>query len=196
MRLALTLTMLAGPVLAEGTIVVSPIYSQLVAFATPPGFVAGFENESKGFYILELVPKGESVEAWTQMITITGGKGQAAGLSVTDAAGVLAEGYQGACPRSFTALKLPSPGIKGALATFAGYMGCGNAGGQSEAMVFVVVQGTSEVYTLQWAEHGPAKDAAPDPDPSVWQPRADMLGLTRICDKVEGEGTPYPSCTE
>ncbi len=195
MRLAFALAVIASPVLAEGTIVVSPVYSQLVAVPVPKGFKAGFEHEDKGSYILELTAPTETVDAWTQMITLTGGKGLAGKLSVADVATKLAEGYQAACPTSFTAKKLAPPQIHGAVQAFAGYLGCGTTGNQSEAMVFVAVEGKSEVYTLQWAEHGPAEDKPPTPDPLVWRPRADTLGLARICDPVAGEQAPYPSCT-
>lgn len=196
MRLALALTLLAAPAFAQGTIIVSPVYSQLVAILVPGGYTAGFEHEKDGSYILELVPPGEKVEAWTQLITVTGGRGMAGQVSVKDMASNLAAGYQAACPTSFVAHKLPPPKVQGAQAVFAGYLGCGTVNGQSEAMVFVVLQGKSDLYTLQWAAHGPAVDHPVEPDAAIWRPRADALGLARLCDKVAGEQPPYPSCTQ
>ncbi|MEO8241186.1 MAG: hypothetical protein ABI832_02680 [bacterium] len=196
MRLALTLMLLAAPAWADGTIIVSPIYSQLLAVPVPSHFKAGFEHEKSGSYILELTPASENVDQWSQLITVTGAKGLAAQYSVIDMASNLAEGYQAACPTSFTAHQLPPPKVRGATAVFSGYLGCGTVGGQSEAMVFVVLQGKSEIYTVQWAEHGPAQATPMEPDPVHWRPRADTLALARICDKVAGEAAPYPSCTE
>ena len=196
MRLTLVLAMIAAPALAQGTIVVSPIYSQLVAIPVPGGYTAGFEREQGGAYILELVPSGEKVENWTQLITVTGGRGTANQVSVTDMASNLAAGFQAACPTSFVVHKLAPPKVQGAEAVFAGYLGCGTVNGQSEAMVFVVLQGKSDLYTLQWAAHGPAVDHPVEPDATIWRPRADALGLARLCDKVAGEQPPYPSCTQ
>ncbi len=196
MRLALCLLLLASPALADGTIIVSPVYSQLVAVPVPSHFKAGFEREKNGSYMLELTPSSETVDHWTQLITVTGGKGLASRMTVLDMATNLAEGYQAACPDSFTVHKLPPPKVQGAKAVFSGYLGCGTAGGQSEAMVFLILQGKSEIYTVQWAEHGPAKPSPVEPDPAHWRPRADALALTRICDKVAGEAAPYPSCTQ
>ena len=196
MRLALVFAILASPALAQGTTIVSPVYDQLVAIPVPTGFAAGFEREQGGAYILELVPPGERVEDWTQLITVTGSRGSADKLSVTDMASTLADGYQAACPGSFTAHKLAPPKVQGARAVFAGYLGCGSVGGHAEAMVFVVLQGKSDLYTLQWAEHGPAVDHPVEPDAAIWRLRADSLGLARLCDKVAGEQPPYPSCTD
>ena len=186
---------LTSAAFADGTIIVAPIYSQLVAVAVPAGFQAGFENERQGSYILELTPAGETVDQWTQLITVTGEKGGAAQMTATDMAASIGRGYQDACPTSFAARSLPVPNVRGAAEVFAGYLGCGSVKGVSEAMVFLVIKGTSEVYSVQWAERGTAQDKPLDVDPAVWRPRADALALTRICDKVSGELALYPSCT-
>lgn len=196
MRLALLLCLLASPALSEGLVVVSPIYSQLVAVAVPSDFRPGFEADKDGSYLLELAPQGQTLDAWTQLITVTGAKGLASQMAAIDMASQLASGYQKACPNSFSALRLPVPSIKGAQEVFAGYLGCGDIGGQSEAMVFVVMKGAQDLYTVQWAEHGPASAKPLQPDQAIWRPRADTLGLSRICDPVAGESAPYPSCTK
>ena len=186
----------ALPAAARDIIAVAPVYSQLVAFAAPAGFKAVYEAEQNGSYILELVPKGESPEAWTQMLTLTGIKGGADRQSAVDFAAGLASGYQAACPDTFSARNLPAPRIKGVAQTFAGYVGCGAVQGRSEEMVFVILQGAVDLYTLQWAARGPALAGPISPDAPTWMPRADALALTRICDKVAGEQAPYPSCTQ
>lgn len=194
--LTLALLTAAAQAQAAGTIIVSPVYAQLVALAVPADFKAGFEVDDKGSYLLELTPKAETVDAWTQMITLSGGKGLAGKIAVVDVATQLAQGYQAACPDTFSARTLPVPQIKGAAEAFAGYLGCGDTGGQSEAMVFVVLKGAEDIYTLQWAERGPAQTKPMEPDPLHWRPRADTLALARVCAKVPGEQAPYPSCTQ
>ena len=57
--------------------VVSPVYSELVAFSIPSNFVAGAERNDGTTYTREAVPKGETVEKWKEMITVTGAKGLA-----------------------------------------------------------------------------------------------------------------------
>ena len=186
----------ALPAQADGTIIVSPIYAQLVATAVPSDFKPGFEHEQNGSYLLELTPSAETVQNWTQMITLSGAKGLAAQIAPADFASQIAQGYQAACPKTFSARVLPVPQIKGASEAFAGFLGCGDTGGQSEAMVFVVLKGAQDIYTLQWAEHGPAQGNPIEPDPARWRPRADTLALARVCNPVAGEGSPYPSCTQ
>jgi hypothetical protein len=195
MRLALAFALLASPALGQAVTVVTPIYSQLVAFPTPADFKADYESEQQGTYILEFVPRAETVNTWSQMVTVTGAVGLAGQIPVEEFAERLAAGYQNACPDTFAALGLDAPVIKGAVAAFAGYLGCGSTGSQSEAMVFLIVQGRSEVYSLQWAERGPALTAPPNPDPAIWLTRAGALGQLRLCDPVAGEAAPYPSCT-
>lgn len=194
--IALALSLAALPAPARDRIVVSPVYSQLVAVPVPDGFHGDYEAEQAGSYILELVPQGQTVDDWRQMITLTGGKGVAGKVSVVDAATSIAEGYRQACPDTFAVRSLPAPQPKGAVAVFAGWVGCGTVDGHAEAMTFLVLQGQTDLYTLQWAERGPAQATAPDPDPAVWKPRADALGLARLCARVSGEAAPYPSCTE
>src|SRR5207244_3534221 len=55
--------------------VISPVFGQLVAFSMPSSFVVVSENANGPNYIREAVPKGETVDRWTQMITLTGVKG-------------------------------------------------------------------------------------------------------------------------
>lgn len=192
----LPLLLLPASAQAAPVTLVSPIYGQLVALPVPAPFQPGYEDSQDRSYILELAPKGESVERWSQLITLTGARGLAARARVEDVAGHLAEGYQAACPESFASKALPLPAVKGAKAVFAGYLSCGSYEGQSESMVVLVLQGAEEIYTLQWAAHGPASATPLPPEGAVWSPRLAALAKVRICDRVPGEKAPYPSCTE
>ena len=53
---------------------ISPIFSQLVRFTMPSNFTVVFENTNGPSYIREAVPKGETTEQWTQMITVSGAR--------------------------------------------------------------------------------------------------------------------------
>ncbi len=193
--LALILFM-ALPAQAE-PLLIAPVFGALVGFQPPDGFQEGDESTHGAAYLHELVPRGESVQGWTQMVTLTGARGMAQGDPGQDAMGFaqqLAAGYHAACPQTLTAVQLDAPQIAGARAVFAGYLGCGdNGAGQSEAMVFAVMVGAQDIYTLQWAEHGPV-GAAPVFEAAHWYPRLAALAKgARICKL--GEAAPYPSCT-
>lgn len=48
-----------------------PIFGRIISFALPRGFVIAWRQQVVGGYIAEYVPDGETLEDWTQMITVT-----------------------------------------------------------------------------------------------------------------------------
>jgi len=179
--------------------VVSPIFGQLVAFSQPSNFVLGFENADGSNYIREVVPRGESVEKWTQMITVTGAKELAQQREVypVAVASTIANGYKKFCPKSFAAMELPPPNVAG-FKSFAAVVGCGTVTGEgparSEEALITAIKGESDYYTIQWAVRGPASDKPPALDKAAWEKRLRDLGPIRLCRIVPGESAPYPSC--
>lgn len=175
---------------------ISPIFSQLVAFSQPVGFVVAFEQPTADNYIREAVLKGETVEQWSQMITVTGAKGLAEqdGNTPKDATSRLAGGFQAACPETYLAEPFGDLEISGYKA-YAAVMSCGTApgGAHSETALIVTIEGEADYYTLQWAERGPP--GAPAIDAAKWRGRLDALGPILLCEIVPGEKAPFPSCT-
>ena len=196
-------TLLASSALAQSPTpaaftVISPIFGQLVAFSMPPAFVTVFENTNGPNYIREAVLKGETVKDWTQMITVTGAKGTAANLKISPEsfASSMAGGFKSACPDTFTA-KGFGPAKFGDQDAYVAVASCGrvesSADKHSEAALIVTVKGSSDYYTLQWAERAPAagKNAI---DEAKWQARLRQLQPIRLCPIRPGERAPYPSC--
>lgn len=175
--------------------VISPVFSQLVSFSMPSNFVAGYEKTNGGTYTREAVPKGESVQKWTEMITVTGAKGLAATASAEKFAGTIAGGFQRACPGSFAAKG--SVLKTGGLDAFVSVVGCGKVGDsadvRSETALIVAIKGSADIYTVQWAERGAPSPKA-DVENAKWQERLRQLGPLRVCAIVPGEKAPYPSC--
>jgi len=186
-----------GPAPAAFT-VISPIFGQLVTFSLPAGFVTVFENTKGPSYLREAVPKGETVERWTQMITVTGAKGAAGNpnISPESAAASLVGGFKSACPETFAA-KGFGPAKFGDQDAYAAVAGCGqvasSADKHSEIALIVAVKGSTDYYTLQWAERGPAAGRATI-DEAKWLARLRQLQPIRFCPIVPGEKAPYPSC--
>jgi len=188
---------LAGPAMAEDVTMVAPIFAQIVAAPLPDGFAPAFENTNGGSYLLEAVPQGETLEAWTQMVTLSAAQGQGgvAGAAMGMANG-LAAGYRAACPDLFVAEALPAPPVPGASEVFAAFMGCpAIVNAPAEAMVVLVMGGAEDIYTLQWAARADASQGPVAYDLADWTPRLDRLAArARLCPIVPGEAPPYPSC--
>jgi len=191
----------AAPKLAmpRSVTVISPIFGQLVRFSMPSGFVTVFENTKGPNYIREAVPKGETAEQWTQMITVTGHKGAAtAQFTPQGFANSMAGGFKNACPESFAAKGLGATRL-GEQDAFIAVLGCGkvnsSADGHSEMMLLIAAKGSADGYTVQWAERGPTQ-TAPVIDEAKWRQRLNALMPIRFCAIVSGEAAPYPSCVE
>ena len=179
---------------------ISPVYSELVAFSLPSGFETVHQNAGEKSYIREAVLKGETVDKWTQMVTVTGASDMAHLPNVTpeSAAGGIAVGYQAACPASFVGGNIKHITISGhdALLT---YVSCGNTTAitgtsHSESLLLITVIGKEDLYTLQWAERGPASDTPVKFDTDKWVGRFKNLLPIKFCPIVKGEKPPYASC--
>ena len=188
-----------SPAAPASLTVISPVFGQLVRFSMPANFKAVSENTKEAFYIREAVLKGETVTQWSQMITVTGARGQAAAanFSPQGLAGVIAGGFKRACPDSFVAKGLGATKF-GDRDAYAAVAGCGKVGadGHSEIALIIAVQGSSDAYTIQWAERAGASSSSPDIDETKWQERLRELMPIRLCAIVPGEAAPYPSCLQ
>ncbi len=189
-----------GPAPASFT-VISPVFGQLVRFSIPAGFVAVYENTKDTFYIREAVLRGETVNAWTQMITITGSKGMAevANFSPQKLAASIALGFKKACPESFAVKDLGETRL-GDQDAYLALASCGkvnsSADGHSETALIVAAKGTSDAYTIQWAERTSPASSPPGINEALWQQRLRELMPIRLCAIVPGEAAPYPSCLQ
>lgn len=178
---------------------VIPVFSQLVAFSYPKGFAPAFEDSKNGNYIQESVPRGETIQRWSQMVTVTGVKGLAANPEATLIGFVqdMALLYRDACPDSFMGKKLGEFTLNGHDA-LASVISCGSVkdagGARSESALVIVIKGQRDYYTLQWAERGKASRGGLPLDSDKWTERLRQLGPLALCPRVPGEAAPYPSC--
>ncbi|WP_374409280.1 hypothetical protein [Hydrogenophaga sp.] len=183
-------------------VAVSPIYSQLLAHSLPGGFQVAYENDSGPEYIREAVPLGQTVQKWTQMITVTGAKGLAANPDATPRrfVEVMAAGFKKACPDTFAAQLVHEGNLPSGQPAVTAWMACGATGDapdplRSEAALVTAIQGAADIYSVQWSMRGAASKTAPQFDDAVWGPRFKALMPIRVCNLVKGEKAPYPSCT-
>ncbi len=179
---------------------VSPIFSQIVAHRIPGEFAPAFEKATTSSYIREAVPRGESLEEWSQMITVTGLNGaraneQASALALLQA---IATNFQRACPKTFAVKSLGKFTI-GEYEGIAALGGCGSTESgipRSEVALLMTVKGSLDFYSFQWAERKPPTDGAPVFDETIWKSRFQKLMPIKICDRIPNEPAPYPSCIE
>ncbi len=164
--------------------VMSPIFSELVMISQPADFIVRFENTKGGSYIREAVLKGETVEDWSQMITVTGLEGATKTGQLTPQTFFenIASGFQRACPQTFTSVTLKPVAVDGHL-TYAAVASCGRvlAGKpRSETAAMLVIQGKKDFYTLQWAERG-KPPAIRSPSTRASGKRASTSSCPSIC---------------
>jgi hypothetical protein len=199
MRLALMLLCLSWSAVANAQVrAVTPIYGQLVLFSYPAGFKHAHANDSGAHYIQESVLEGQTVDRWSQMITVTGSKGLATNPNVTPQRMLenVAAGFQRACPATFNAVALGSMKFSGHDAVIF-FVGCGSVQtgiARSESALLVAIKGASDYYTIQWAERGVPTARTPQFDADMWTARLKTLQPIKICPRVPGEAAPYQSC--
>ena len=185
---------------ATSALVISPIFSQLVAFKMPLNFHVVNEETSAHGYIREAVPSGETADQWTQMITVTGYKDVAADPGPPPAVLInsIAGNFRKACPDTISVGDLGEAPIDGQPAALA-FVACGTVGdaghSHSESAVIMVIKGSRDYYSIQWAERGPAEAGMVAFDQQRWVGRLQNLMPVFLCAKVAGEQAPYPSCT-
>lgn len=194
---AMLLAGLAGPGVAEEITSVTRVYDRVVAFPLAEGFVGAFEEEEAGRYLLEFVPVGESVEDWSQMITLSGNAGLATEMpDPLQTASAIGAGFRDACPDSYQGSDEGAQDVIGAEAAHLVMFSCGDLGGYSERALILVAVSGADVFTLQWAQRGGVELAPTQPDQALWLPRVAALQALRLCPALEGEEPPYPSCIE
>lgn len=200
MRAGIGVMLAAGmalPAMAQEITATTRAYGRVVAFPLAEGFIGAYENEKDGSYLLELVPDGETVEDWSQMITLSAAEGLARSLpDPVDVAMTIGAGFREACPDTFLGSDEGAQSVTGANAAHLVLFSCGDAGGYAETALILVAVAGADVFTLQWAARTPAAAGPATPDLADWRPRAERLLAMRLCPVVEGEAPPYPSCVE
>lgn len=201
--LALAWTGLARAEAPQFTRATAPVYDSVVVFALPGGFQPGHEAEQSGSYILELVPEEQTVQDWSEMLTLTGADDLQGAAGMTAIQMVdwgleeIARGYEAGCEGPIIVEAFNDAPPRGAEDGVLAHVGCPKvtATGQSEQMMFWVAVREGDLFTLQWAERGPATTEMVF-DPPLWFDRYEILAQMSLCGPQPGEAAPYPSCLD
>ena len=88
--------------------VIVPVFGQIVVMAQPAEFKVADETTNGDRYARAAVRADQSLDDWTQMVSLVGGKGLAAQPDATAIAiaEAIADGFQRACPKTFSAKPL------------------------------------------------------------------------------------------
>jgi hypothetical protein len=198
-RLALAMACLAAaPVVSEETQpVVVPVFDELIKLNIPADFAPAYSAANDSAVLWEAIPKGDTVENWTEMITVSAAKdsGYPGALEFTR---YLASGYLNACPTTFGDVDFGQVEVPGSADGYAKWVSCGTVlqapVPRSEAAVIIVIKGKA-MYSVQWAERGPASAGdLPKVEESLLGRLEKLQDGLRLCSAVPGETAPYPSC--
>lgn len=182
----------------ETTKAVIPIFSEVISFKMPVDFVGNQQSTKEGF-MFEAIPKGQTLDDWKQMITITGQKDLAMpeNFKLENIVGMFFKGYKEGCPKSFSGGKIDAIGnIDGhknvTLLLRCGSQKKGNTE-YSETTVINFIQGKKDFYTIQYAERTPPAKAIDQNTIDYFAKKDLSLFPITFCDYVEGKN-PLLAC--
>ena len=158
---------------------VSTVFSQQVFYNIPAGFNSQLLNEQSAAnsYIHERVMNGETLQNWTQVITVTGIKDLALNKQVLPMSlvGAMVTDFKNACPDSFNGVKLLDSTTGNGTPVAAAVLSCGTIKGKSETTLVTVFKGTQDYYTVQWTERAKSSKKPMKIDEQKWIARLNAI---------------------
>ena len=158
---------------------VSTVFSQQVFYNIPAGFNSQLLNEqaAANSYIHERVMNGETLQNWTQVITVTGIKDLALNKQVLPMSlvGAMVTDFKNACPDSFNGVKLLDSTTGNGTPVAAAVLSCGAIKGKSETTLVTVFKGTQDYYTVQWTERAKSSKKPMKIDEQKWIARLNAI---------------------
>ena len=176
------------------------LFSQ-VFVARIPNWKVVFEKPSPRHYIMEWVPAGQTLETWTEMITVQGLKDLARqpNLKAESVLGTLAGQIQKVCVPKFIGRSLGNSTIDSFEASRA-LIGCGELPadhptgikkGQGEIGYYIAIKGTNDVYVIHRSMRGAAFEPAALPvsqaDLDRWEQELQPI---KLCES----NVPHAEC--
>jgi hypothetical protein len=143
LSLLLSLLLLSAPASAQ-------LKDENLLVAMPPGFKVGFQTSKNGMNMQELVPAGETVENWTEMVTVQIFLGRR-DLDPVRFLATIQNQWLGACKGSTAAriANVPVNAYVGATMQLSCPLNPGT--GKPETAMFKAIRGTDSFYSVQRA---------------------------------------------
>lgn len=188
----------AAPVTTVPRVSVTPIYEQLLRMSYPEGFDIVSEQNTAERYIRTAVPRGERADQWTQQLTVNGTQGAADNPAMTpeDFADRLSREFEKSCPASFSGKRLSNGNVNG-YEQFVSISNCGTSsasGGNSETRLLIVLKGTHDYYTIQWAERSVPSSTPTAIDIRKWLGRRQQISPIYLCDRNADQDAAHIDC--
>ena len=157
---------------------------EIVSFGTPPAdFETGYQASQGGQTIVELVPKGQTVQNWERMVTLQTFAGDT--RSVIDFRRAVSDGWRSACPGGNT-INL-SEGQENGYPYALLQMSCEHnpQSGRPEYTWIKAMRGERALYVAQYAfRHLPSREEVTD--------AARRLRGMSLCDTRPGRARQHP----
>ena len=157
---------------------------EIVSFGTPPAdFETGYQASQGGQTIVELVPKGQTVQNWERMVTLQTFAGNT--RSVIDFRRAVSDGWRSACPGGNT-INL-SEGQENGYPFALLQMSCEHnpQSGRPEYTWIKAMRGERALYVAQYAfRHLPSREELTD--------AARRLRGMSLCDTRPGRARQHP----
>jgi hypothetical protein len=161
------------PVLPQPATMSIPIFSQVLVLTLPKGWKPGFQDVKRMSYLAEFIPAEQTVQAWKEMITVQGARGQANNPAAAPKAYLdgISLRMRKFCGPDAVTQDLGATRVD-AYQAHAAIMGCarapeaqrsGLAKGEGEVAYFVAIKGENELYIIQRAIRGAAFDSSKPP---------------------------------
>jgi hypothetical protein len=168
----------------------TPIFSQIVLFQLPAGWKPVHRDATATQYVMEFLPKEQTLQAWREMISVQGFRDLAKNPNATPT-NVLARvssSMEQACGAHTVVQSLGVTKIDSFDAHTA-IMGCANLGRDSEIGAYVAIRGSSDVYVIQHAFRAEPFDKSRSPiSPAKAQELIGSLQPIKICELSEPPG--------
>lgn len=141
---------------------VIPIFSQKVSFELPIGWKPAFQDHKSDFYMIEFIPKNESIENWSNLILVQGIKNLSDKITPEKYLDNLSIRFKSICGDRMIYNKIGNLSIDGYHA-FSAILGCsempmsnetGINQGQSEIGYYISIQGKKDIYLIHKSMRG------------------------------------------
>ncbi len=132
--------------------VITPIYSQKLAFRLPASWKKASQNQQPNLFMMEFTPQNENIGSWKNLLTIQGFENLAGRVSPERLITGTADRFKTICGKDSVFDNLGATTVGGFKAHRA-ILGCSKVPSQSisEVAYWLVIEGAKDIYVVQKA---------------------------------------------